>query len=1171
MKVRGVRVELGEIENLLRKQEGIKDVAVIDREDASGYNYLCAYVVIEEGVKIEEINRVMEEELAEYQVPGAYVEMEELPRTISGKVDRRRLPRPGERRAGMEEYEAASREVEERLVGMWEELLGVERIGIRDNFFRIGGHSLMATQVVSRIREEYGVEIELREMFEGPTVAGLGERIEEAQRAGEGLEAPTIGRASRDQEIPLSFAQQRLWFLDQLEPNGTFYNIPAAVRLTGELDEEALEKTFCEIVRRHEVLRTTFQSIEGRPVQVFSLPLPFKIDLEDISLLPQDDRDTLSHILIRDYGQIPFDLAAGPLIRVKLVKLSQLDHILVLVIHHIISDGWSMGVMIRELASLYAAYREGRESPLAELEIQYADYAVWQREYLQGEVLQRQVEYWKQQLQGAPPLLELPTDRPRPAVQTYRGSQYAFAIRDSLSQALTALCRQERVTMFMTLLAAFQVLLSKYSGQTDIVIGSPIAGRNRRETESLIGFFVNNLVLRSDVNPGITISEMLARVRETALEAYTHQDVPFEMLVEQLQPERSLSYSPIFQVAFALHNTPETKTGVEEMKLVAVGVENPTAKFDLDLNIMESRGGLVGAIEYNKDLFEEGTMERMMRHLEVTLEAMASKPGERIGELELLSEAERGQQLYEWNDTSREYERGKSIAEIFEQQVERTPDLIAVKYGEEEISYKELNRRANQMGHYLSKRGVGPEVLVGICVERSVEMVVAIVGVMKAGGGYVPLNGEDPVERLSYMLEETTTPVVVTQGRMVEKLPVYWGQVIVMEEEEEEIGREEEGNPEAKAVGENVAYVMYTSGSTGKPKGVSVVNRGVVRLVKGSEYVELGEGEVILQYAPATFDASTFEIWGALLNGGRLVVMGAGRATLEEIGRALKQESVTTLWLTAGLFHLMVDERLEDLEGVRQMLAGGDVVSARHVKKYLSLGGERKLINGYGPTEGTTFTCCNEVVEERELDRGVAIGRPIANTKVYVLDEEMRLAPIGVKGELYIGGEGLARGYQEERGLTASRFVPDPYSEEGGGRLYRTGDEVRWNEEGKIEFLGRKDKQVKVRGYRVELGEIEEVLKEHRGVKESVVIARERERGKELVGYVVIGEEEVSERELREYMKERLPEYMVPSRYVRMERLPMTENGKVDRRRLPEEEEERREEEKGRRRRGGQR
>ncbi len=650
VKVRGMRVELGEIENLLRKQEGIKDVAVIDREDASGYNYLCAYVVIEEGVKIEEINRVMEEELAEYQVPGAYVEMEELPRTISGKVDRRRLPRPGERRAGMEEYEGPRSEVEERLVGMWGEMLGIGQIGIRDNFFRIGGHSLMATQVVSRVREEYGVEIELREMFEGPTVAGLGERIEEAQRVGEGLEAPTIGRASRDQEIPLSFAQQRLWFLDQLEPNSAFYNIPAAVRLTGELDEEALERTFGEIVRRHEVLRTRIGTIEGRPVQVISEPEPFKIEVEDISQKDEEEGEREAERIAVEESQKPFDLAAGPMIRVRLIRTGQQEHVLVVVMHHIISDGWSMGVMIREMAVLYEAYREGRELPLAELEIQYADYAVWQREYLQGEVLQRQVEYWKQQLQGAPPLLELPTDRPRPAVQSYRGAKQSFILPETITEGLRELSRREGVTLFMTMLAAFQVLLSRYTGQEQIIVGTPIAGRTRGETEELIGFFVNTLVMKGEVRGKESFREMLKGVRETALGAYGHQNVPFEMLVEQMQPERSLSHSPLFQVAIALQNAPMQALRLHGLTITPVQDLSATAKFDLFLNLNDSEKAIVGKLEYNSDLFDDSSIKRMLGHLERLFEEIVADPLQRVSELRLLSASERDQILIEWNE-----------------------------------------------------------------------------------------------------------------------------------------------------------------------------------------------------------------------------------------------------------------------------------------------------------------------------------------------------------------------------------------------------------------------------------------------------------------------------------------------------------------------------------------
>ncbi len=1154
VKVRGMRVELGEIENLLRKQEGIKDVAVIDREDASGYNYLCAYVVIEEGVKIEEINRVMEEELAEYQVPGAYVEMEELPRTISGKVDRRRLPRPGERRAGMEEYEGPRSEVEERLVGMWGEMLGIGQIGIRDNFFRIGGHSLMATQVVSRVREEYGVEIELREMFEGPTVAGLGERIEEAQRAGEGLEAPTIGRASRDQEIPLSFAQQRLWFLDQLEPNSAFYNIPAAVRLTGELDEEALEKTFSEIVRRHEVLRTSFRVSEGRPVQVISEPEPFKIEVEDISQKDEEEGDREAERIAVEESQKPFDLAAGPMIRVRLIRRGQQEHVLVVVMHHIISDGWSMGVMIREMAVLYEAYREGRELPLEELEIQYADYAVWQRECLQGEVLERQVEYWKQQLEGAPPLLELPTDRPRPAVQTYRGSEHGFAISESVSEGLRELSRREGVTLFMTMLAAFQVLLSRYTGQEQIIVGTPIAGRTRGETEELIGFFVNTLVMKGEVRGKESFREMLKGVRETALGAYGHQNVPFEMLVEQMQPERSLSHSPLFQVAFALHKPPKDIPDVIGLSLSQIGVENQTSKFDLTLSLTETRNTLFGLVEYSTCLFDISTISRMTEHFQTLVESIVTNADQQISELRMLSEAEQRQLLVEWNDTTRDYPSSLCIQELFQKQVELTPDAVAVIFGKDFLTYAELNRRANQLSGYLRERGVGLEVRVGICVERSVEMIVGLLSILKAGGIYVPLDPQYPKERLAFMLADADIRVLLTQKHLVESLPEHNVGIVCLEEWDK-INRFSEENPTSTATAEDLAYVIYTSGSTGGPKGVCVTHRAVNRLVINTNYIQLDSNDKIGQAANCSFDAATFEIWGALLNGAKLVGITKDVAlSPEEFARHIQQEDISVLFLTTALFNQIARTAPEGFSNLRCLLFGGEAVDPECVREVVLKGKPERLLHVYGPTENTTFSSWEEV-EEVDIDaRTIPIGKPISNTKIYVLDREMRPVPKGVAGELCITGDGLARGYWGSSKITAERFVPDPHSDERGGRLYRTGDEVRYWEDGRIEFIGRKDNQVKMRGYRIELGEIETALASHAGVREAVVVARTEEAGdKRLVGYVVAEEDQApTANELKQHLKESLPEYMIPSVIIMLDEMPLTANGKVDRQALPE-------------------
>ena len=941
----------------------------------------------------------------------------------------------------------------------------------------------------------------------------------------------------------VSFAQQRLWFLNQLEPENPFYNCPLALGLKGRVDVGALERSLREVVRRHEVLRTRLVSVDGMPVQVIEEEVGAKLAVMEVSGKEEAER------VAREEAQRPFDLSGGSLLRMKLLRLGEQEHVLLVTMHHIVSDGWSWGVFLGELGELYEGYAAGKEPGLAELPIQYGDFAQWQREWLQGEVLEEQVKYWKEQLEGMT-MLQLPTDRVRPAVQSFRGGEQVVVLGKELSQGLKKLSQKEGATLFMTALAGFQAMLQRYTGQEDISVGTAIANRNREETEGLIGFFVNTLVMRTDVSGDPTFKELLRRVRGVALGAYGHQDLPFEKLVEELQPERSMSWNPLVQVMFVVQNAPVPEIHLPGLSLV--NMEVPTTRFDLEVHLWETGEGVVVRFIYSRDLLDGETIERMMKHYQRMLGGAVANPEERISRLPLMSEEERRQVVEEWNGTRREYARDACVHEVFEGQAERTPERVAVVFEGEELSYGELNRRANQVARYLRKRGVGPEVLVGIAVERSLAMVVGVLGILKAGGAYVPLDVEYPKERLGFMLQDTGVKVLLSQRDLVGRLPEHEAEVVSLDGDWERIGEESGENLESGAGAENLAYVMYTSGSTGMPKGISVPHRGVVRLVSNSNYAELGSEEVILQFAPISFDASTFEIWGALLNGGRLVVYPPQTPSLEELGKALQDNQVNTLWLTAGLFHMMVDEHLEGLRPVRQLLAGGDVLSAAHVSKVLRELPGCEVINGYGPTENTTFTTCYRMKDIDEVGTSVSIGRPISNTQVYVLDKQMQPVPVGVIGEMYIGGDGLARGYWKRPELTAERFVGNPYGE---GRLYRTGDLVRYRRDGNVEFAGRADDQVKIRGFRIELGEIEAVLSEHPAVQGCVVVAREERIGeKRLVGYVVMeeGERGVTVGELRRYLKEKLPEYMVPGVWVLLDELPLTANGKVDRRGLPE-------------------
>ncbi len=973
-------------------------------------------------------------------------------------------------------------------------------------------------------------------------------------------QAQVIHRCPERNSLPLSFAQQRLWFLDQLEGESAIYNVPAAVRLEGSLQVTALEQAIVEIGQRHEVLRTNFPMVNGTTVQAIAPSLNISLPIVDLQSLPEFEQSTLVERLANEEAIRPFDLSNSPLLRVTLLRLGEKSHVLLVTMHHIVSDGWSIGIFIRELSALYKAFSTKAPSPLPELPIQYADFAVWQRQWLSGEVLETQLNYWKQQLAEAPPILELPSDRPRPTVQTFRGSIEGFELNPNLTRKLNTLSQQSGTTLFMILLAAFVTLLSRYSGQEDIVVGSPIANRHRREIESLIGFFVNTLVLRIDLKGNPSFSELLARVRQVALDAYAHQDLPFEHLVEALQPERSLSHSPLFQVMFVLQNAPMGKLELPGLVLTPLERSSVTAKFDLSLCMIESEQNLKGVWEYNTDLFESATIRRMVEHFQTLLEGIVANGEQHLQELPLLTATEQHQLVVEWNNTQTNYPQDKCIHQLFEEQSWRTSEAVAVVFADVEtrhvasLTYQELNCRANQLAHHLQTLGVGPEVLVGICVERSLEMVVGLLGILKAGGAYVPLDPAYPQESLAFILSDTQVSVLLTQNHLQKGLLKLDGHIVCLDTDWEIISQQSEENPVCKVTLDNIAYVMYTSGSTGTPKGVNVIHRGVVRLVKQTNYASFSAEEIFLQLAPISFDASTFEIWGCLLNGARLVVMPPGTPSLQELGQALKQYHVTTLWLTANLFHLMVDNRLCDLKQVRQLLAGGDVLSVYHVQKVLQELKECRLINGYGPTENTTFTCCYSITEPSLVKTSVPIGRPIANTECFLLDDQLQPVAIGVPGELYIGGDGLARGYFNCPDLTALKFIPNPFSDQPGTRLYKTGDLARYLSDGNIEFLGRRDHQVKIRGFRIELAEIEAVLAQHPEVRETVVIAGEDRTGnKRLVAYVVsntVGKQDLAPL-LRRFLQEKLPNYMIPAVFVMLDALPLTPNGKVNRRALP--------------------
>ncbi|MDQ1640627.1 MAG: hypothetical protein QOF62_3966 [Pyrinomonadaceae bacterium] len=971
------------------------------------------------------------------------------------------------------------------------------------------------------------------------------------KKADAGEPQPLISKRPEGAPVPLSFYQQGLWVLSQFIPETSLYHVPKAVRLTGTLDVAALKKTLDHLVQRHESLRTTFATTEGVPVQIVTERLELALPLVDLSELDEAERELETRRLLREETRRPFDLAHGPLIRALLLRLSDEEHVFLMAMHHIVTDGWSIGVMHREFMDLYEAFSNGQASPLAELKIQYPDYAVWHRQWFTGDVYESQLAYWKNQFKTLPPPLELPTDHARPSIQAhkaFRGSKRKLTLSKELTQKLKELCQKEEATLFMVLLAAYQVLLHRYTGEEDIVVGSPIAGRCLAETENLIGLFVNALALRVDLSGNPSFRELLARVKEVALGAYANQDLPFETLVKEVQPDRTLARNPLFQVMFVLQSESIPTLELPGLTVSHVQVENVVANFDLTLDAVERNGQLECLLESNADLFDEDRITRLLGHFENLLQGIVSKPQMRISDLPLLSEAERHQLLVEWNETRTDYPAHSSVQALFEEQANATPNATALMFGEETITYQELNRRANQMAHYLIAQGVGREDRVGICLDRSPALIIAVLGILKASGAYVPLDPGYPASRLAFMLEDAAVSLLITEQQLAASFLDQNVKTICIDRCAAEIAACAETDPRSDTGADSLAYVMYTSGSTGKPKGVAITHKNIVRLVKNTNYANFTSDEVFLQFAPISFDASTFEIWGSLLNGARLALMAPGAASLDELGRALKRYEVTTLWLTAGLFHLMVDTHLDDLRGLKQLLAGGDVLSAPHVRKVVAELKNCRLINGYGPTENTTFTCCYPVDNPAAINGSVPIGQAISNSYVYVLDQHLNPSPIGIPGELYIGGDGLARGYLNQPELTAAKFITNPFRNGDGTQLYKTGDLVKRRATGELDFLGRIDSQVKVRGYRIELGEVETVLAQHAGVRDAVVIVRADQGDKHLAAYVVPREGTTpTANDLRGFLSERLPSQMVPSIFVVLEELPLSGNGKIDR------------------------
>jgi amino acid adenylation domain-containing protein len=1156
VKIRGFRIELGEVESVLGGHPDVDECAVLARSDDHGSTRLIAYVrpSAPREDMTSELRAFLKQKLPDYMVPSAFVVQPSLPVTANGKLDRNALPDVEALPETDVEFIAPRTPAERKTAELWTELLGIKRIGVLDDFFSVGGHSLHAMRLISRIRSSFEIELPLRVLFESPTLAGMAAHIERAlaKSAEHERKLSAIEPTDRDGDLPLSFAQQRMWILDQLEPGSSAYNVPMAVELEGPLHLTSLEHAIDVIVARHEVLRTTFhKSPRGEAQQIIHPPRNNKLPLVDLTSLPRVD-DVVSGLARREAARA-FDLASGPLLRVRVLQVADEKHVVLFTMHHVVSDAWSTGVLVRELSELYQAFVAGRVTSLQPLGIQYADYAVWQRRWLTGEMLQTQLSYWKQQLQGLPDYLNLPLDRPRASDVTHNGAKVASTLSARLVAPLAALARAEGTTLFVTLLATFQTLLHRYSGQDDIVVGTPVAGRTSAETEPLIGFFVNTLVLRSRVDPSATFREFLRTVHATVMDATAHQDLPFERLVDELQPTRGVGHTPLFQVAFVLQNAPREALAMSELTLRNWPIEAGTAKFDWSLSLVETGEEVAVHFEYNTDLFNAETIRRVIAHYETLLGAVAADPSRSIAALEMLSDAARHKQLVEWNDTAREYPREASIQALFEEQVERSPDAVAVIRGDTQLTYRTLNDRANRLARYIRTRGVGLESRVGICLERSPEFLVAVLAVLKSGAAYAPLDPTYPQERIELMADDAGIELVVTVASLAGQVPGR-RTTVLLDEAWGEIARERGENLTTGAAADQLAYVLYTSGSTGRPKGIAVEHRAVIRLVRNTNYVDLGPRDVIAHASNTSFDATTFEIWGALLQGGALVVIPSETVMSPKAYSAeLRRHRITALFVTTALFNRMVSDVPDCFSTLDAVLFGGEAVDAGAVRRLLAHEPPARLLHVYGPTENTTFSSWYPVIEVAESAPTVPIGRAIANTQLFVLNDDLRPVPIGVSGELYVGGDGLARAYLRRPDLTAERFVPDPYASEPGARLYRTGDVVKNDSNGNVVFVGRIDHQVKIRGFRIELGEIEAALVAHGGVRDAVVLAREDVPGdKRLAAYVVPeGARPPEPGDLRSYLLNSLPSYMVPTAYVMLDALPLTSNGKVDRRVLP--------------------
>ncbi len=1150
VKVRGYRIELGEIEAALASHPGVQSCAVLAREDEPGDRQLVGYVspAKDQSPAPEELRSFLEQRLPVYMVPARIVLLESLPLTPNGKVDRKALPAPSDETIASTTTAVAPRTgTEKALAAIWAELLKVDNVGVNDSFFDLGGHSLMAFKAMSRIRDVFDVDLPVQDLFENPTIAEIAKLLGSTEDSTRTI--PRIDRHAGEMHFPLSASQEQLWFLNQLAPGSPVYNVVDMIHVGTTCNSEVLRKVAKELARRHETLRTAFSYADGQPSQVVLPTVEIEISEVDLTALPEAERESEFARAIHAQTRKPFDLSQAPLIRWTIIHRTAEDHRLLVVIHHIVADEWAMGLIHKEIAQLYEDFSRGHSSSLVELPIQYADFTCWQRDRLQGDVLREQLDYWKKELAGAPPVLELAPDKPRPAVQTFRGASELFQLPLKVLEPLKSLGRQEQATLFMTLLASFTALLYRYTAQDDILVGTPISLRTQSETENLVGYFLNAVILRAQFKDNLTFRSLLQQVRERALRAYTHADLPFNQVVAEMAPERDLSRTPLFQVLFIMHD-PDGISGVSSVSDIHQ-LENGTSKFDLTLSISETKNGLDASIEYSADLFESHTIRQIGKTFANLLEAICSNPDESVSKLKVLADAESNQLLNEWNDTVAEYPKDVPLAQLVEEQVKRTPHAIAAVFGEKRLTYADLNARANQLAHELRKHGAGPDELVGLFIERSTDLVVALLAIVKTGAAYLPLDPLFPADRLGFMLEDSGARLLITQQSLRSNVSAFAGTTIFLEDEG---WRANSSEDLAVAVGpDQLAYLIYTSGSTGKPKGVQVPRGALTNFLWSMRtWLGLSECDRLLAVTTISFDIAGLEVWLPLLVGAQTVVASHAEAADGNALRGLiERHKITFLQATPVTWRLLFEAGWPGKPDL-QAVCGGEAMPPEVAAKLVPAVG--RVWNLYGPTETTIWSTGYKVTEARQP---ILIGRPLANTQCYVLDRRGQPVPVGVTGELYISGDGLARGYLNRPELTAEKFVANPFRD-GDAKMYRTGDLARYRTDGNIECLGRVDHQVKLRGYRIELGEIEAVLQDLPEINQAVVIVREDTPGdKRLAAYYTvhhIGETDevaISAEQMRSHLSASLPEYMVPAAYVRLDQMPLTPNGKLDRKALP--------------------